>query len=266
MMSCYAKCAGLTAENEPQIFNAIRFGSMLENVNFYKGTRKVNFSNIDKTENTRVAYPLHYISNAVIPSICAAPKNIFFLTADAFGILPPISKLSPEQAMYHFITGYTAKLAGTEEGVTKPETTFSACFGKAFLPLHPVNYARLLGKKIKDHQVNVWLINTGWNGGAYGAGKRMKLRYTRAMISAALSGELDNVNYEKHPVFNLAMPVSCPNVPDHILNPRNTWANKEEYDERANNLAVAFAKNFEQYANCSSDEILNAGPNVTISV
>jgi phosphoenolpyruvate carboxykinase (ATP) len=263
---CYAKCIGLTAESEPQIYNAIRFGALLENINFYKGTSRVNFADVDKTENTRVAYPLNYIDNAVIPSIGASPKNIFFLTADAFGILPPISKLTPEQAMYHFISGYTAKVAGTEHGVIHPEATFSACFGKAFLPLHPVTYARLLGNKIKEHQVNVWLINTGWTGGAYGTGKRMRLKYTRAMITAALSGQLDNVHFEQHPVFNVAMPVTCPNVPDNILNPRNTWASRDEYDERANDLALLFLKNFEQYATHSSVEILNAGPHVTISV
>jgi phosphoenolpyruvate carboxykinase (ATP) len=263
---CYAKCIGLTAESEPQIYNAIRFGALLENINFYKGTSRVNFADVDKTENTRVAYPLNYIDNAVIPSIGASPKNIFFLTADAFGILPPISKLTPEQAMYHFISGYTAKVAGTEHGIIHPEATFSACFGKAFLPLHPVTYARLLGNKIKEHQVNVWLINTGWTGGAYGTGKRMRLKYTRAMITAALNGQLDNVRFEQHPVFNLAMPVTCPNVPDNILNPRNTWASRDEYDERANDLALLFLKNFEQYATHSSVEILNAGPHVTISV
>jgi phosphoenolpyruvate carboxykinase (ATP) len=263
---CYAKCVDLTAEKEPQIFNAIQFGSLLENVNFIDGTRTVNFSNIDKTENTRVAYPLPNIRNAIIPSIGASPKNIFFLTADAFGILPPISKLTPAQAMYYFISGYTAKVAGTETGITEPKETFSACFGEAFLPLNPVTYAKLLGNKIKEHQVNVWLINTGWTGGPYGTGKRMKLKYTRAMITAALNGELDNVQYTEHPIFSLMMPVTCPNVPDNLLDPRNTWKNADNYDEKANNLAASFVKNFEQYADFSSQEIVNAGPNVTISV
>jgi len=263
---CYAKCIDLTPEKEPQIFNAIKFGSLLENINFIKGTRTVNFSNIDKTENTRVAYPLYNINNAVIPSIGDLPKNIFFLTADAFGILPPVSKLSAEQAMYHFISGYTAKVAGTEEGVTEPKATFSACFGEAFLPLNPVTYAELLGNKIKKHQVKVWLINTGWTGGPYGIGKRMKLKYTRAMISAALNGELDNVKYTEHPIFNLQMPQTCPNVPDNLLDPRNTWANAEVYDERANDLAIAFIKNFEQYAPFCKPEIINAAPNVTVSI
>ncbi len=263
---CYAKCADLTAEKEPQIFNAIQFGSLLENINFIdKDSRKVNFSDISKTENTRVAYPLYNINNAVIPSIGASPKNIFFLTADAFGILPPISKLTPEQAMYHFISGYTAKVAGTESGITEPKTTFSACFGEAFLPLNPVTYANLLGQKINQHQVNVWLVNTGWTGGGYGIGQRMKLKYTRAMINAAINGQLDNIKYKEHPVFNLQMPVTCPNVPDLLLDPKNTWANAELYDETANNLAIAFVKNFEQYAAFCPPAVVNAAPNVTIS-
>lgn len=262
---CYAKCADLTSEKEPQIFNAIRFGALLENINFIKGTRSVNFSDIDKTENTRVAYPLYNINNAVIPSIGASPKNIFFLTTDAFGILPPVSKLTPEQAMYHFISGYTAKVAGTENGISAPSATFSACFGEAFLPLNPAVYACLLGNKIKQHNVKVWLINTGWTGGPYLTGKRIQLKYTRAMISAALSGELDNIKYTEHPVFNLQMPVSCPNVPDHLLNPKNTWTNADSYDEKANELAIAFIKNFDQYTSYCSPEIVNAAPNVTIS-
>lgn len=263
---CYAKCADLTPEKEPQIFSAIKFGALLENINFNDGTREVNFSNIDKTENTRVAYPMYYVNNAVIPSLGSSPKNIFFLTADAFGVLPPISKLTDAQAMYYFISGYTAKVAGTEAGINEPKTTFSACFGQAFLPLNPVEYARLLGNKLKDHNVNVWLVNTGWTGGPYGVGKRMRLQYTRSMITAAINGQLDHVHYRKHPVFNLNMPVSCPDVPDSILNPRNTWADKDSYDEKANNLAMAFIKNFEQYVNHSNSDIINAGPRVTIAV
>jgi phosphoenolpyruvate carboxykinase (ATP) len=254
----------LSAEKEPQIFNAIQFGTLLENINFIKGTRTVNFSNIDKTENTRVAYPLYNIANAVNPSIGSSPKHIFFLTADAFGILPPISKLTPQQAMYHFISGYTAKIAGTETGITEPVTTFSACFGEAFLPLNPVIYAKLLGKKIKEHQVSVWLVNTGWSGGPYGTGKRIRLKYTRAMISAALNGELNNVPYIEHPIFNLRMPATCPNVPDHMLDPKNTWANADHYDEKAHNLATAFVKNFEQYAHLSNPEIEEAGPRIVV--
>ena len=263
---CYAKCADLTAEKEPQIFNAIQFGALLENINFIKGTRAVNFANTDKTENTRVAYPLYHIGNAVVPSIGASPKNIFFLTADAFGILPPVSKLAPEQAMYYFISGYTAKVSGTETGVTEPKATFSACFGEAFIPLNPVFYAKLLGDKIREHQVNVWMINTGWTGGAYGVGKRMKLKYTRAMITAAINGELNNTAYGEHPVFNLQMPLSCPHVPDALLDPRNTWANACHYDEQAQSLALAFNKNFEQYAALCTSGVLNAGPNASIAV
>ena len=263
---CYAKCAGLTAEKEPQIFSAIQYGALLENVNFIPGTRRVNFANIDKTENTRVAYPLYNVANAVIPSIGASPKNVFFLPADAFGVLPPISKLTPEQAMYHFISGYTAKIAGTEAGITEPKATFSACFGEAFLPLHPAAYAKLLGQKIKNHKVNVWLVNTGWTGGPYGVGSRMKLAYTRSMISAAMNGELEHVNYQPHAVFNLATPLTCPNVPDAILDPRKTWPNEETYDEAANNLAAAFVKNFEKYTGSETASIASAGPNVVLSV
>lgn len=262
---CYAKCVDLTAEKEPQIWNAIKFGALLENVNCFEGTSTVDFSNIEKTENTRVAYPINHISNAVEPSIAGNPKNIFFLTADAFGVLPPISKLNAGQAMYHFISGYTAKVAGTEAGVTEPQTTFSACFGKAFLPLHPTKYAELLGKKMKENQVNVWLINTGWTGGPYGVGSRMKLAYTRAMITAALNGELNTVKFEEHPVFGLSMPLSCPQVPAEILNPRNTWTDKSAYDTKANELALAFVKNFTQYAEGANEEILAAAPKVAVN-
>lgn len=263
---CYAKCVDLTAEKEPQIFNAIKFGALLENINFYEDTRTVDFSDIRKTENTRVAYPIHHISNAVLPSTAGVPKNIFFLTADAFGVLPPISKLDAGQAMYHFISGYTAKVAGTEAGVTEPQATFSACFGKAFLPLHPTRYAGLLGEKMKKNQVNVWLVNTGWTGGPYGVGSRMKLSFTRAMITAALNGELDEVSYESHPVFGLSMPTCCPQVPSEILNPRNTWADKSAYDAKANELAAAFIKNFSQYAEGASEEILAAAPRIAVNV
>ncbi|WP_395625652.1 phosphoenolpyruvate carboxykinase (ATP) [Daejeonella sp.] len=245
---CYAKCVDLDPEKEPQIFNAIRFGSLLENVNFYKEGRTVDFANIDKTENTRVAYPIDYIENALIPSLGSAPKNIFFLTADAFGVLPPISKLNSEQAKYHFISGYTAKVAGTEAGINEPQLTFSACFGKAFLPLHPSKYAELLEQNIDQFGVDVWLINTGWTGGKYGTGSRMKLAYTRAMIKSALNGGLKDVEYEEHPLFGLAMPTSCPGVPTEILNPMNTWQDKNAYEQTANSLAEAFVSNFKQYS------------------
>lgn len=244
---CYAKCVDLTEEKEPQIYKAIKFGALLENINFFSNTKEVDFSNIQKTENTRVAYPIDFIDNAILPSIASVPKNIFFLTADAFGVLPPISKLNVEQAMFHFMSGYTAKVAGTEAGITEPQLTFSACFGKAFLPLHPSKYAALLGEKMKAHKVNVWLVNTGWSGGPYGVGKRMKLSYTRAMISAALNGGLDHNHYKTHHVFKLMIPLHCPNVPDEILDPSKTWSNKEEYFLKAYELANAFADNFKQF-------------------
>lgn len=263
---CYAKCIDLTREKEPQIWDAIKFGALVENTDFFENTRTINFASTSKTENTRVAYPIHHIANAVEPSIGNTPKNIFFLTADAFGVLPPISRLTPEQAMYHFISGYTAKVAGTEVGITEPQTTFSACFGKAFLPLHPGKYAELLGKKLKENKVNVWLVNTGWTGGPYGIGERIKLKYTRAMITAALNGELDNVEYDTTPFFRLAIPKSCPNVPNEILNARNTWADKNAFDEKASSLAAAFVKNFEQYASGVSKEVLDAAPIVSVNV
>jgi phosphoenolpyruvate carboxykinase (ATP) len=257
---CYAKCVDLTQEKEPQIFDAIKFGTLLENIRFTEGTRTPDYTNISVTENTRAAYPIYSVDNIAVPSIGTTPKNIFFLTADAFGVLPPISKLSPEQAMYHFISGYTAKVAGTEAGVTEPQATFSACFGKAFLPLHPGKYAVLLGEKLKESGANVWLVNTGWTGGPYGVGSRMKLSYTRAMITAALRGELNGVGFENHPVFGLSMPSTCPNVPVEILNPRNTWADKAAYDQKANHLAELFVKNFAQYADGVTAEILSAAP------
>jgi phosphoenolpyruvate carboxykinase (ATP) len=263
---CYAKCVGLTEEKEPQIYNAIRFGSLLENINFVPGTRAVNFADIKKTENTRVAYPLYDVENAVTPSLGSSPKNIFLLTADAFGVLPPIAKLTNAQAMYYFISGYTAKVAGTETGISEPKVTFSPCFGEAFLPLNPVAYASLLGKKLEEHNVNVWLVNTGWTGGSYGVGTRMKLKYTRAMITAAINGELDNVQYHIHPQFNLRMPVTCPGVPEHMLNPRNTWTDRDSYDDRSCYLASEFARNFEKYAGHCDAQVISAGPGICVSV
>ncbi len=259
---CYAKCIDLSAEKEPQIYNAIRFGALLENTNYQNNTRKVDYSNIEKTENTRVAYPIYLIDNIMQPSRGDVPKNIFFLTADAFGVLPPISKLTAEQAMYHFISGYTAKVAGTEVGITEPQVTFSACFGKAFLPLHPTRYAELLGKKLKETKVNVWLVNTGWCGGPYGIGSRIKLSYTRALISAALEGKLDHVAYQQTPFFGLHTPVECPNVPSELLFPRNAWENKAMFDQKAAELAEKFIRNFEQYADFANDEIKAASPRV----
>jgi len=263
---CYAKCIDLSAEKEPQIYAAIRPGALLENIKFHPGTDSVDYSDASITENTRAAYPIDFISNAKEPSYGGQPKNVFFLTCDAFGILPPISKLTKAQAMYHFISGYTAKVAGTEVGVTEPQTTFSACFGRVFLPLHPTKYAELLGKKLEaDTDVNVWLINTGWSGGAYGTGSRMKLSYTRSMITAAMNGQLNDVAYEAHPVFGMLMPKTVPNVPSEILVPRNTWADKEAYDKKANELAQLFVKNFAKYADQANAEILSAAPVVMAS-
>jgi phosphoenolpyruvate carboxykinase (ATP) len=260
---CYAKCIDLTQEKEPQIWNAIKFGALVENIDFKEDSRSVDYTSTSKTENTRVAYPINHIDNAKEPSMGAAPKNIFFLTADAFGVLPPISKLTPEQAMYHFISGYTSKVAGTEMGITEPQTTFSACFGKAFLPLHPGKYAELLGKKLKANpDINVWLVNTGWTGGAYGTGSRIKLAYTRALITAALDGQLGNVEYGETPFFKLRFPKTCPGVPAEILEPRNTWADKAAFDAQASDLATKFVKNFEQYASGVSEDVLNAAPRI----
>lgn len=263
---CYAKCVDLTEEKEPQIFNAIKPNALVENVVFFEGTNKIDFSDTSITENTRVAYPIFHIQNAKAPSIGGNPKNIFFLTCDAYGILPPISRLNRGQAMYHFISGYTAKVAGTEMGITEPQATFSACFGRAFLPLHPTQYAELLGKKLDQHpEVNVWLINTGWSGGPYGVGSRTKLSYTRAMITAAMKGELNNVEYISHPVFGVAVPQSCPNIPSNILNPKDTWDDKDMYDKKAFELAQLFIKNFEKYADKANAEILAAAPKVAIN-
>jgi phosphoenolpyruvate carboxykinase (ATP) len=258
---CYAKCIDLTEEKEPQIWHAIKHGALEENVRFFPGTNKVNYEDVSVTENTRVAYPIDHISNIAVPSMGKAPKNIFFLTCDAYGVLPPISKLTVEQAMYHFISGYTSKVAGTEAGITEPQSTFSACFGQAFLPLHPAKYAELLGKKLKSNpDVNVWLVNTGWSGGGYGVGNRMKLSFTRAMLTAALNGELDNIEYTAHPVFGVLMPNECPNVPQEILHPRNTWSDKAAYDTTSNALAEKFNENFKKFEEGTSEDIKNAAP------
>lgn len=257
---CYAKVINLTEENEPDIYRAIKRGAILENVIFKNGTNEVDFEDVSITPNTRVSYPIYHIDNIQPDSIGKNPKNIFFLSADSFGILPPISKLTPGQAAYYFISGYTAKVAGTEAGINEPQPNFSACFGAPFMPLHPAKYAEMLSEKMKEAGVNVWLINTGWTGGAYGTGHRMKLKYTRAMITAALNGELDNVAYENHKVFGLAKPQSCPGVPAEILNPRNTWEDKEAYDAKALELAEAFRKNFAKFEEFASDEIMAGGP------
>ncbi|MGJ5642222.1 phosphoenolpyruvate carboxykinase (ATP) [Formosa sp. S-31] len=257
---CYAKVIDLTEEKEPDIFRAIKPGAMLENICFKPGTKEVDFSNSSITQNTRVSYPINHIDNIVSPSFAANPKNIFFLTCDAFGVLPPVSKLTPGQAAYHFISGYTAKVAGTEAGITEPVPSFSACFGEPFMPLHPANYAEMLSAKMVEANVNVWLINTGWSGGPYGVGSRIKLKYTRAMITAILKGQLDNVLYKTHPIFGLHMPEYCPGVPTEILDPINTWLQKGEYISKSIQLAHSFHINFDKFANQASDEIVQGGP------
>lgn len=261
---CYAKTIDLSEEKEPEIYHAIKKGALLENICFRNGTDEVNYADGSRTENTRVSYPIDYIQNIAQPSLGKNPKNIFFLTCDAYGVLPPISKLTPGQAAFHFISGYTAKVAGTEAGITEPTMTFSACFGAPFMPLHPTKYAEMLSRKMKEANVNVWLVNTGWSGGAYGEGKRMSLKYTRALITAALNGDLDRVHCENHEVFGVAMPIGCPNVPAEILNPRNTWRDHDAYDHKAHDLAEAFLKNFEKFSAYANKEILSGAPSLTV--
>jgi phosphoenolpyruvate carboxykinase (ATP) len=256
---CYAKCINLKKENERQIWHAIRFGSVMENVILKNHIREPDFTDGSLTENTRVAYPLDFIPGAIIPSIASHPTVIIFLTADAFGVMPPIAKLTKEGAMYHFMSGYTSKLAGTERGITEPKETFSQCFGAPFMPLHAMEYAKMLGQKISQHNTRVYLINTGWSGGPYGVGKRMDLKYTRAMVTAALNGELEKVRFKHDDIFNLDIPTSCPGVPSGILDPRNTWSDKNKYDLSANRLAELFVKNFQKFG-VISKEIQNAGP------
>ena len=257
---CYAKVIDLTEEKEPDIYRAIRPGALLENVVFKESTKEVDFFDSSITLNTRVSYPIDHIDNIQVPSYASNPKNIFFLTCDAFGVLPPVSKLTPGQAAYHFISGYTAKVAGTETGINEPVPSFSACFGGPFMPLHPTVYAEMLSEKMTAAGVNVWLINTGWSGGPYGVGSRIKLKYTRAMISAILEGELENVDYETHPIFGLYMPKYCPGVPSEMLDPMNTWLQKGAYVSKAIQLAHSFHINFDKFASEASEEILNGGP------
>ena len=259
---CYAKTIDLTQEKEPQIYDAIKFGAILENIGFEDDGVTPNYEDKEKTENTRVSYPIHHIDNIMVPSMGGIPKNIFFLTCDAFGVLPPISKLTKGQAMYQFISGYTAKVAGTEAGITEPTTTFSACFGAPFLPLHPTQYAEMMGKKIDESGAKVWLINMGWSGGSYGTGERMKLRFTRAMITAALEGKLDDVTFKTHEVFGLAMPTACPDVPAELLDPKSTWKDGAAYDAKANELAEKFVANFDKFKEYANDEIMAAAPKV----
>ena len=244
---CYAKCIRLSKENEPQIWNAIRFGSVLENVTLDPETHVPDYNDDSRTENTRCAYPVDYIEGAVIPGTGGHPKNVIFLTADAFGVLPPISKLNTDQAMYHFLSGYTAKVAGTEAGVKEPQPNFSTCFGSPFLPLRPKVYAEMLGRRMKEHGSQCWLVNTGWFGGPYGVGSRMKLPYTRAMVNAAIEGQLDNVEFEIDPAFGLTVPRTVPGVPAEFLHPRAAWKDSAAYDKAAADLAARFAKNFEKF-------------------
>ncbi|MEY9978045.1 phosphoenolpyruvate carboxykinase (ATP) [Lysinibacillus sp. RC79] len=257
---CYAKTINLSAEKEPEIYNAIRFGSVLENVAVDPETRVCNYDDGSLTENTRVAYPIQYIENIVDPSVAGHPKTIIFLTADAFGVLPPISKLTKEQAMYHFLSGFTSKLAGTERGVTEPEPVFSTCFGSPFLPLPATVYAEMLGQKIDEHGAQVFLVNTGWTGGEYGTGSRMKLSYTRAMVRAAIDGKLANVETIQDSVFGLNIPTSIEGVPTEVLNPRDAWADKAAYDKKASELAGLFTENFKKFSNVSEAITKLGGP------
>ena len=259
---CYAKCIRLSRDAEPQIYNAIRYGVVLENVMMDPETRRLNFNSEEHTENTRAAYRVHFIENALIPGMGGHPSDILFLTADAFGVLPPIARLSPEQAMYHFLSGYTAKLAGTERGLGKePQAVFSSCFGEPFLPRHPFEYARMLGDRMRRHDVRVWLINTGWTGGVSGCGQRMNLAYTRAMVNAAIEGELAEVPLAPHPVFQVLVPLFCPGVPNEILDARGQWADGAAYDHAARDLAGRFASNFTRFGKVD-ESVAAAGPKV----
>ncbi len=259
---CYAKAIDLSRDAEPEIYDAIRFGAVLENVFLDEDTHEVDFTDTFLTTNTRCSYPIEYMDTAKIPCVGGHPDHVLFLTCDAFGVLPPVSKLTPEQAMYHFISGYTAKVAGTEQGVTDPEATFSACFGAPFLVWHPTKYAELLAEKLRKHKAQTWLINTGWSGGSYGVGARIKLKHTRAILDAIYAGELSNVACRTDEVFGFEVPETCPSVPDEILNPRNTWSDREGYDRTRSRLASLFAKNFEVFEDRASEEIRAAGPRV----
>jgi phosphoenolpyruvate carboxykinase (ATP) len=255
---CYAKCIKLSKKNEPQIWDALRFGCVLENVTLDPNTRVPDYNDDSKTENTRAAYPVDFIENAVIPGVAAHPSNVVFLTADAFGVLPPIARLTPEQAMYHFLSGYTAKIAGTEAGLKEPAATFSTCFGSPFLPLRPKVYAEMLGRRLRAHNAQCWLVNTGWQGGPYGVGQRMAIPHTRAMVDAAVEGELGREEFEIEPTFGFSIPKTCRGVPPQILNPRNAWRDKAAYDKAAADLRHRFAKNFEMFD--VGPEVKAAGP------
>jgi len=257
---CYAKVIDLSEEAEPDIYRAIRFGSVLENVVYDEATREVDYTNKSITENTRCSYPIEYIDNAKIPCVGGTPKNVIFLTCDAFSVLPPVSKLTPAQAMYHFISGYTAKVAGTEMGITEPQATFSSCFGAPFLVWHPTRYAELLAERIRQTGANVWLVNTGWSGGPYGVGKRMSIAHTRSIIDAIHSGELQDIETQADPVFGVGIPTSCPGVPAEVLVPENTWEDKAAFKDMATKLAGLFHKNFEKYADQANEELKSAAP------
>jgi phosphoenolpyruvate carboxykinase (ATP) len=260
---CYAKVIRLSPTAEPEIYETTRrFGTILENVAMDTATRRLDLDDATLTENTRAAYPISHIPNADRHGIAPHPKTIIMLTADAFGVLPPIARLTPEQAMYHFLSGYTAKVAGTEKGVTEPSATFSTCFGAPFMTLPPTIYARLLGEKIAQRNVNVWLVNTGWSGGPYGVGQRMSIAYTRAMVQAALNGALDDVPTMPDPIFGVHVPQQVPGVPDHVLQQRTTWADPEAYDRQARNLAERFERNFAQFADQVAPEVAAAGPRI----
>lgn len=259
---CYAKVIHLSEEAEPEIYETTRrYGTILENVMIDVETRHLDLDDDTLTENTRAAYPISHIPNATRKKRGGQPLNIIFLTADAFGVMPPISRLTPEQTMYHFLSGYTAKVAGTEKGVTEPQATFSTCFGAPFMTQRPIVYANLLGKKIAEHQVKCWLVNTGWTGGPYGVGNRMKIAHTRVMINAALNGQLNDVEYVVDPIFGVEVPTSCPDVPATVLTPKNTWSNGDAYDQQARKLARMFVENFQQFEAEVSDEVKAAGPN-----
>lgn len=257
---CYAKAVGLSADKEPEIYDAIRYGTVLENVVYDDERRRVDYDDTSITQNTRASYPLHYIDNAKLPAVADHPDHVIFLTYDAFGILPPVSRLTPEQAMYHFLSGYTAKVAGTEMGIEEPQATFSACFGAAFLARHPSTYAELLAEKIREHEVDVWLVNTGFTGGPYGTGHRMPLKYTRAIIDAIHDGSLLEAPTQTEPVFGLGVPTYCPDVPNDLLLPRETWDNPTAYDETARKLVRRFNDHFETYKESAGPEIAEAGP------
>ncbi|TDB67985.1 phosphoenolpyruvate carboxykinase (ATP) [Arundinibacter roseus] len=260
---CYAKAINLSAEKEPEIYQAIRFGTVLENVGYNPKTHVVDYDDTSITENTRASYPIEFIPNARIPCVGGHPKNIIFLTCDAYGVLPPVAKLSPSQAMYHFISGYTAKVAGTEMGVTEPQATFSACFGAAFMVWHPNKYAELLAQKIQENDTHVWLVNTGWTGGAYGTGSRIKLKYTRSIIDAIHDGTLATAPTQTEPVFGFEIPTTCAGLPDEMLFPKQTWSDASAYDQTLNHLASLFSKNFEVFRDGCTEEIIAAGPKVS---